>query len=97
MFQRLTSGKRGSRNYLKSTDTQEEFRKVLSIINDAHPDQIVSLHSGCRKYHDHTHSTVPYKLDQAQELNPLKLRTIQAQVKYNDYLLRMGVIGSPTG
>ena len=24
-------------------------------------------------------------------------RTISAQLKYNDYLLRMGVVGSPTG
>lgn len=96
VFQRLASKMGESRRFLRSTDTQEEFRKVLRIINDANPDQLASF-SGCSKLHEHVQSSVPYVLDDNFKMNPLNLKSVEAQVKYNDYLLRMGVIGSPTG
>ena len=96
VFQRLASKMGESRRFLRSTDTQEEFKKVLRIINDANPDQLASF-SGCSKLHEHVQSSVPYVLDDNFKMNPLNLKSVEAQVKYNDYLLRMGVIGSPTG
>ena len=78
MFQRLASKMGESRRFLRSTDTQEEFRKVLRIINDANPDQLASFNSGCSKLHEHVQSSVPYVLDDNFKMNPLNLKSVEA-------------------